>query len=124
MKRMMTIAGVLLLGFVMSCRKADSTADGPGDPGNGDGPSTREAVVNSEAAGETIDPLDECQSLLDKAVAQGASDPAGPLETLDQADGRLHDCMYTANQVYWLQMESEVREAREKLTKALQNKAR
>lgn len=101
----------MLLAAAVSCRKADTPQTPLGDSDAG------EAAAAATAPSEVeLDPLDECQALLDKAVKLGASDPAGGLKILDQADDCLRGCTYTANQVYWLQMHTELKQAREKLT--------
>ena len=114
MKRVMTIVGVLLLTFVVSCRNSETTEQPAGDEGTAKEttPTTAPAVTE-----KTVDPLDECQTLLDKARKVSSADVKAALKILDQADQRLHDCMYTANQVYWLQMKSELDKAREKIIK-------
>jgi hypothetical protein len=112
MKHVMTIIGVLLLTFVVSCRNSETTEQPASDEGTAKEatPTTAPAVTE-----KTIGPLDECQTLLDKARKVSSTDIKSALKILDQADQCLHDCMYTANQVYWLQMESELTGAREKI---------
>ena len=109
MKRVITIVGVLLLALVVSCRNSETTEQPVSDEGLAKEaiPTTAQAVTE-----KTVDPLDECQALLDKARKVGSTDIKAALKILDQADQRLHDCMYTANQVYWLQMQSELAGAR------------
>ena len=108
MKRAMTIIGMLLLVCVVSCRKEDPA----------------ETPVKAEAIPETlpaetkpVDPLDEVQTLIDAAKKVNSSDTQAALTAWDKAAACLHDCMYTSNQVYWLQMNSEIEQAREKLIK-------
>ena len=117
MKRVMTIVGVLLLAFVVSCRKADTT----------------EAPVETKAIPETapapaeikpVDPLDEVQALIEAARKVSSTDTQAALAAWDKAAACLYDCTYTSNQVYWLQMNSEVEKAREKLIKARQEQDR
>jgi hypothetical protein len=116
MKRVMTIMGVLLLTLVVSCRNSETTEQ-PAE----DGGVVKEAIPTTApaVAEKTIDPLDECQTLLDKARKVSTTDIRSALKILDQADQRLHDCMYTANQVYWLQMKSELDKARDGLVKRM-----
>ncbi len=103
----------MLLATAMSCRKTDTGQSPVGAGGAG-----KEAVAATAPSETEIDPLDECQALLEKAVKLGPSDPAGGLKILDQADDCLRSCTYTANQVYWLQMHTELKQARERLTRA------
>ena len=120
MERTMTIAGVLLLTLVISCRETDTNEAPISDATV----KTKVIPETSPAEDKPIDPLDECQALLDQARKAGSTDIQAAIKALDQADQCLHDCMYTANQVYWLQMNSELKQARTELIKAQQEKDR
>jgi Mg2+/Co2+ transporter CorC len=110
MKRVMTIVGVLLLTFVVSCRNSETTEQ----PVSDEGPAKEAISTTAPAVTEkTVDPLDECLALIEAARKVSPTDTKAALEKLDQADQCLHDCMYTANQVYWLQTKSEIDETRE-----------
>jgi hypothetical protein len=109
MKRAMTIVGMLLLVCAVSCRK-ENTAETP----------VKAKVIPDTAPAETkpVDPLDEVQTLIEAARKVSSSDSKTALSAWDKAAACLHDCMYTSNQVYWLQMNSEIEKAREKLINA------
>ena len=120
MKRAMTIVCMLLLAGSVSCRKADTNEGAAGD-----------ATVKTKAIPETtpaearaVDPLDECQTLIEAARKVNSTDTKAAMAAWDEVAERLHDCMYTSNQVYWLQMKSEVDKARAKIArmKAFQEK--
>ena len=115
MKRIFVVASLVLLAMSVSCSKTDS--DVPGGKGS---------VAETAPAAEDppVDMLDECQSLLDKARKMRSTDPKAALEILDEAFQRLHDCTYTANQVYWLQMKSELDEARVEFTESPKDPSR
>ena len=104
----MTIIGMLLLLCAVSCRKEDPAET----------PVKAEAVPGTlPAETKPIDPLDEVQTLIEAARKASSSDTKTALTAWDKAAACLHDCMYTSNQVYWLQMNSEIEKAREKITK-------
>ncbi len=114
MRSAIIIVCMTLLTMSVSCRKTDT----------GDSPNADMSAVQPSAASKPADPLDECQALLDNAVKVRPTDPAAALEILDQAFERLHDCTYTANQVYWLQMHSKLKQARAELTGGRQEENR
>ena len=106
----MTIVGMLLLASAISCRKADT------DEG-----AVKQKAIPETAPAETrpVDPLDECQTLIEAArkVSLVVGDTNAAMAAWDKVAECLHDCMYTSNQVYWLQMKSEVDKARVKIAK-------
>ena len=113
MKRAVTIVGMLLLTFAISCRKADTSEGVVGDTG------AKTKAIPETAGAETgpVDPLDECQTLIEAARKVNSIDTKAAMAAWDEAAERLHDCMYTSNQVYWLQMNAEVEKARAKIAK-------
>ncbi|MBL7219735.1 MAG: hypothetical protein ISS69_06465 [Phycisphaerae bacterium] len=113
MKRAVTIVGMLLLTFAISCRKADTSGQAAGDTG------AKTKAIPETAGAETraVDPLDECQTLIEAARKVNSIDTKAAMAAWDEAAERLHDCMYTSNQVYWLQMNAEVEKARAKIAK-------
>ncbi|MDP6634187.1 MAG: hypothetical protein QGG42_04775 [Phycisphaerae bacterium] len=119
MKRTVAITGMLLLATLVSCRKAP-TNEQPAD----DASAGKAAAETNPAADAPLDLLDECQALLDKARKVSRTDIAAALEIMDEAAERLHDCTYTANQVYWLQMKAELDQFRAKLTRDQQDEDR
>jgi len=120
MKRAATIVGMLLLTFAVSCRKADTGSQAGG------GQTVKTKAMPETAGAETgpVDPLDECQTLIEAARKVSLTDTNTAKAAWDEAAERLHDCMYTSNQVYWLQMNAEVEKARAKIArmKALREK--
>lgn len=114
MKYAVAVICAVLLTIPVSCRKA---ATDPQESADYSG-AKRSAVETRPADDEPVDLLDQCQALLNKARKTSSSDPAAASDILDEAFERLHDCTYTANQVYWLQMHTELKQARERLTRA------
>jgi len=111
MKRAMTIIGMLLLAFAISCRKADTNEGVVGDA------AVKTKAIPETAGAETrpVDPLDECQTLIEAARKVNSIDTKAAMAAWGEVAERLHDCMYTSNQVYWLQMKSEVEKARARI---------
>jgi len=120
MKRAMTIVCMLLLAGSVSCRKADTNEGVVGDA------DAKTKAIPETAGAETgpVDPLDECQMLIEAARKVNSIDTKAAMAAWDEAAERLHDYMYTSNQVYWLQMKSEIDKARARIArmKAFQEK--
>jgi len=121
MKRAATITFVLLLAQSISCGPAGTER---GDPVAETRPGKAPSAQTAPASDEPIDLLDQCRALLDKARKTSSTDPKAALEILDEAFERLHDCTYTANQVYWLQMKSDLDRARAEFTEPLKASSR
>ncbi|MDP6544294.1 MAG: hypothetical protein QGH60_09905 [Phycisphaerae bacterium] len=114
MKRAMIILGMLLLASVISCQKADTN-----EPPAGDADVKKEAVGDPDADDKIVTPLAECEALLDEARKTGfaSGDLEAAWEAWDKAAAGLQNHMYTVDQARWLEMQSEVKKARERLRK-------